>query len=216
MVCFATNTHTHTIHLAPSASQTRLNGPAHRHGTRIISSSAKFAPCCGAKAIRKSKLLKTGMLGALLEIQLRKIWKHQALRTFLEIQSAFSVAGAMILTRCKIRGRRRSSGGLQKHWQAWWWFETMLFAWQAQGFRALWCRCLKLTTLNPWKGCKFHVTEVLLCRDHVTWTSSHLTTWIPNQWLTIKALGARVKWQPNRLIPHSIDNQSTWIWNQTS
>ena len=45
----------------------------------------------------------------------------------------------------------------------------MLFAWQAQGFRALWCRCLKNLTLNPWEGCKFHVTEVLLCRDHFAW-----------------------------------------------
>ena len=45
----------------------------------------------------------------------------------------------------------------------------MLFAWQAQGFRALWCRCLKHLTLNPWEGCKFHVTEVLLCRDHFAW-----------------------------------------------
>ena len=45
----------------------------------------------------------------------------------------------------------------------------MRFAWQAQGFRALRCRCLKPPTLNPWKGCKFHVTEVLLCSDHFAW-----------------------------------------------
>ena len=45
----------------------------------------------------------------------------------------------------------------------------MLFAWQAQGFRALWCWCLKHLTQNPWEGCKFHVTEVLLCRDHFAW-----------------------------------------------
>ena len=30
----------------------------------------------------------------------------------------------------------------------------MLFARQAQGFRALRCPCLKPRTLNPWKGCK--------------------------------------------------------------
>ena len=35
----------------------------------------------------------------------------------------------------------------------------MRFAWQAQGFRVLRCRCLKPQTLNPWKRCKFHVTE---------------------------------------------------------
>ena len=45
----------------------------------------------------------------------------------------------------------------------------MRSAWQAQGFRALRCRCLKPSTQNPWKGCKFHVTEVLLCSDHFAW-----------------------------------------------
>ena len=69
-------------------------------------------------------------------------------------------------------GRRRSLWGLQKRWQAWGIWrgsETMHFAWQGQWFRALWCRCLKPPTLNPWKGCKFHVTEVLLCSDHFAW-----------------------------------------------
>ena len=71
-----------------------------------------------------------------------------------------------------MRGRRRSLWGLQKRWQAWGirrGSETMRFAWQAQGFRALRCRCLKPPTQNPWKGCKFHVTEVLLCSDHFAW-----------------------------------------------
>ena len=71
-----------------------------------------------------------------------------------------------------MRGRRRSLWGLQKRWQAWGIWrgsETMHFAWQAQWFRALRCRCLKPPTLNPWKGCKFHVTEVLLCSDHFAW-----------------------------------------------
>ena len=27
----------------------------------------------------------------------------------------------------------------------------------------------KALTQNPWKGYKFHVTEVLLCRDHFAW-----------------------------------------------
>ena len=118
-------------------------------------SFAKFTPRLRARTIWKSKSL-----------------KHQVLGTFLEVESGFRVAGAGISTRCKIRGRRRSSWGLQKRWQAWWIWrgsETMLFAWQAQGFRALWCRCLKHPTLNPWEGCKFHVTEVLLCRDHFAW-----------------------------------------------
>ena len=45
----------------------------------------------------------------------------------------------------------------------------MRFAWQVQWFRGLWCRFLKPPTQNPWKGCKFHVTEVLLCKDHFAW-----------------------------------------------
>ena len=117
--------------------------------------STKFAPRLRARAIWKSKSLKTDGLG-----------------TFFEVQSVFRVAGARIYTRCKIRGRRRSSWGLQKRWQAWWIWrgsETMRFAWQAQWFRALWCRCLKPPTQNPWKGCKFHVTDVLLCSDHFAW-----------------------------------------------
>ena len=36
-------------------------------------------------------------------------------------------------------------------------------------FRALRCRCLKPPTQNPWKGCNFHVREVLLCSDHFAW-----------------------------------------------
>ena len=71
-----------------------------------------------------------------------------------------------------MRGRRRSSWGLQKRWQAWWIWrgsETMRFVWQGQGFRALRCRCLKPSTQNPWKGCNFHVTEVIFCSDHFAW-----------------------------------------------
>ena len=47
------------------------------------------------------------------------------------------MAGARILSRCKICGRRRGSRGLQKLWLAWWiWTgsEPMVFAQQAQGF----------------------------------------------------------------------------------
>ena len=118
-------------------------------------SSTKFAPRLRARAIWKSKPL-----------------KHQVLGTFLEVESPFCVAGAGISTGCKIRGRRRSSWRLQKRWQAWWIWrgsETMRFASQAQGFRALWCPCLKAPTQNPWKGCKFAVTEVLLRSDHFAW-----------------------------------------------
>ena len=148
--------------------------------------STKFAPRLRARAIQKSKSLKTGGAGALLEVELRKICttparesdlevkivKTDGLGTFFEVQSVFRVAGAGISTRCKIRGRRRSSWGLHKRWQAWGMWrgsETMRFAWQAQGFCGLRCRCLKHWTQNPWKGGKFHVTEVLLCSDHFAW-----------------------------------------------
>ena len=117
--------------------------------------SPKFAPRLRARTIWKSKSL-----------------KHQVLGPLFEVQNAFRVAGAGISIRFKMRGRRRSSWGLQKRWQAWWIWrgsETMRFAWQGQGFRALRCRCLKPPTLNPWKGCNFHVTEVLLCNDHFAW-----------------------------------------------
>ena len=60
----------------------------------------------------------------------------------------------------------------------------MRFAWQAQWFRALWCRCLKLLTQNPWKGCKFHVTDVLLCSDHFAWQLQDLV-----------CLGSTFSWQ---------------------
>ena len=177
-------------------------------------SVAKFAPRSGARAIWKSKPLKTSVFGRLFDVQFAKlcttlrresvlevkmvknwhvgstlgswasqnlhhasIWKSKSLKqqvlgTFLEVERASRVAGAGISTRCKWRGRRRSSWGLRKRWHAWWVWrgsEIMLFAWQAQWFRALWNRCLKPRTLNPWKGCKFHVTEVLLCRDHFAW-----------------------------------------------
>ena len=40
---------------------------------RLPKMSTKFAPRCGARAIWKSKSLKNGRLGTLLEVQLRKI-----------------------------------------------------------------------------------------------------------------------------------------------
>ena len=133
--------------------------------------SAKFAPRLRASTIWKSKSL-----------------KHQVLGPLFEVQNAFRVAGAGILIRFKMRGRRRSSWGLQKRWQAWGIWrgsETMRFAWQGQGFRALRCQCLKPQTQNPWKGCNFHVTEVLLCSDHFAW-----------QLQDFVCLGSTFSWQP--------------------
>ena len=149
-------------------SQNRSNVAWSEHFWKLT--STKFAPRLRARTIRTSKSLKTDGLG-----------------TFFEVQSVFRVAGAGISTRCKIRGRRRSSWGLQKRWQAWGIWrgsETMRFAWQAQWFGALWCRCLKPPTLKPWKGCKLHVTEVLLCNDHFAW-----------QLHDFVCLGSTVSWQ---------------------
>ena len=132
--------------------------------------SAKFAPRCGARAIRKSKLLKHVRLGALLEVQLRKICATLWRESDLEVKSVKApgarfklcfgwqaqgfwhvteyVAGAGVREGCKNVGMPAG-------------FE--------EGFRALSCRCLRLPTLNLWKGFKFHVTEVLLSRDHFAW-----------------------------------------------
>ena len=86
--------------------------------------SVKFQPRCGARAIWKSKSLKSDGLG---------------LGTFLEVQSAFRVASAIFLTCCKNRGKRRSLRGMQKRWQARWIWkgsETMLF--RMAGARISW------------------------------------------------------------------------------
>ena len=71
-----------------SQNREKLTGPEHFWKLTLT----KFAPRLRARAIWKSKSLKTGGLGA-----------------FFEVQSVFRVAGAGISTRCKIRGRRRSS-----------------------------------------------------------------------------------------------------------
>ena len=83
---------------------------------------------------------------------MRFAWQAQGFRHF-----AKCVAGAGVREGCKNVGGR---GGFEED------LKTIRFAWQAQGFRALRCGCFKLETQNPWKGCKFHVTEMLLCRDH--------------------------------------------------
>ena len=143
----------HACAPARFGSQNRKKLTASEHFWKL--KSPKFAPRLRASTIWKSKSL-----------------KHKGLGPLFEVQSVFRVAGAGISIRFKMRGRRRSSWGLQKRWQAWGIWrgsETMRFAWQGQGFRALRCRCLKPPTQNPWKGCNFHVTEVLLCSDHFAW-----------------------------------------------
>ena len=161
---------------------------------RLPKMSTKFAPRLRVRTIS----LKTDGVGALLEVELTKICTTPAHESDLEVKivknwHARSTFGSWAYqnvhhacarerywrsrdvfggSKCFSRGRRRSSWGLQKRCQAWWIWrgsETMGFAWQVQWFRSLWCRFLKPPTQNPRKGCKFHVTEVLLCKDHFAW-----------------------------------------------
>ena len=75
---------------------------------------AKFAPRCGARAIRKSKSLKTGMSGAFFEVQVRKIcttlWRESEVKIV-----ARDVFGG---SNCVLRGRRKDFGTWQNTWQA--------------------------------------------------------------------------------------------------
>ena len=131
-----------------------------------------------------------------------------------------------------MRGRRRSSWGLQKRWQACWIWRgsvMMRFAWQAQGFWSLRCRCLKPPMQNPWKGCKFHVTEVLLCSDHFAWQlqdfvclgSNHPISWSSDQSRT-GSFNFQINWQPipanleRNWLPKSIESQSKNSQNHLS
>ena len=91
-------------------------------------------------------------------------WQAQGFR-----HVAKYVAGAGVREGCKNVGRR---GG----------FEEGLKRCVSRGRRK--CRCLKPPTLEPWKGCKFHVTEVLLCSDHFAWQLQEFV-----------CLGATFSWQ---------------------
>ena len=69
-------------------------------------SRGKFAPRCGARAVSKSKSLKTGRFGALLEVELQKIY------TTLWRESGFEVKIVKILTASG--NSKRVSGGRRK------------------------------------------------------------------------------------------------------
>ena len=214
------------------ASKARKGRSEKRGGAedRLPKMSTKFAPRLRARAIRKSKSLKTGMFGALLEVDIDKICTTPARESDFDEKKAprcmfgalFEVELRKICTtparesdsEVKIvknwrsrdvfggwkwfsRGRRRDFDTLQNTWQAQEFVrvaktlagvvdltETMRFAWQAQWFRSLWCRCLKPPTQNPWTGCKFHVTEVLFCSDHFAWRLQDLV-----------CLGSTFSWQ---------------------
>ena len=70
------------------ASKTRKGRSEKRGGAehRVPKMSTKFAPRLRARAIRKSKLSKTGMFGALLEVDIDKICTTPARESDLEVK----------------------------------------------------------------------------------------------------------------------------------
>ena len=89
-------------------------------------SSTKFAPRLRARAIWKSKSLKTSMPGALLEVELPKICTTPARESDSEVKIVKTPGARDVFGSRKsvLRGRRRD-------------FDTLENTWQAQGFRAL-------------------------------------------------------------------------------
>ena len=83
-------------------------------------SSTKFAPRLRARAIRKSKSLKRGMIGALLEVQLDKICTTPARANDSEVKIVKTPGARDVLWswKCVSRGRRRDFDTLQNTWQA--------------------------------------------------------------------------------------------------
>ena len=78
-------------------------------------SCAKFAPRCGKRAIRKSKSLKTGSIGALFEVELRKVCTTLWRESDLEVKTVKTPGARDVFggSKCVLRGRRRSSWGLR-------------------------------------------------------------------------------------------------------
>ena len=83
-------------------------------------SFAKFAPRLRARAIWKSKSLKRGRFGALLEVELRKICTTPARESDLEVKIVKNWRSRDVFWRSKwfSRGRRRDFDTLQNTWQA--------------------------------------------------------------------------------------------------
>ena len=138
-----------------------------------------------AQAISKSKSLKHRGFGALSEIELRKICATAA-REWLGSQNCKNWRSRGVFGGSKwfSHGRRNDFDRLQNTRQAqdWAWVAKTLAdvvdlkrVWndalggQAQWFRDLACRCLRLRTLNLWKGCKCRAAEMLHSRGHFVW-----------------------------------------------
>ena len=102
-------------------SQNRSKLAVSEHFSKL--SSTKFAPRLRVRAIRKSKSSKTGRLGALLEVELRKICTTPARENDLEVKIV-KAPGA----RDVFGGAKRFSPGRRRD------FETLQNTWQAQEF----------------------------------------------------------------------------------
>ena len=109
---------------------------------RLPKMSLKFAPCCGARAIRKSKSLKTERFGRLFEVQAAKLcttlWRESDLEVKFvknwEFRTAFEVQVAKICTalwrESGLEVKTVKAPGSRTILKF-----KVLFAWQAQGFR---------------------------------------------------------------------------------
>ena len=143
------------------------------------------------------------MIGALLEVQFDKICTTPARANDSEVKIVKTPGARDVFWswKCVSRGRRRDFDTLQNTWQA---QEFVRVAKTLAGvvdlkrlrndaFRVagagISCFLMSMFTLpltqNPWKGCKFHVMEVLLCSDHFAW-----------QLQDFVCLGSTFSWQP--------------------
>ena len=99
-------------------SQNRKNTVGSEHFWKFT--STKFAPRLRARAIRKSKSLKTGRFGALVEVELHKMCTTLARESDLEVKIVKNWRSRDVFwgSKCVSRGRRRDFDTLQNTWQA--------------------------------------------------------------------------------------------------
>ena len=161
------------------ASKTRKVSSEKQGGAedRLPKMATKFAPRLRARAIWKSKSSKHRGFSALLEVEFRKIWTTLWRESDLEVKivknwRSWGVFGG---SKCFSRGRRRDFDTLQDPRQAQefvrvaktWASVVQLKRVRNDAFRvaAAGVSCFVMSmfedsALNPWKGCKFHVTQM--------------------------------------------------------
>ena len=214
------------------APQNRWNIVGSEHFWKL--SFAKFAPRCGARAVWKSKSLKTDGLGAFLRFKMLLAWQ--------------------VSTRCKIRGRRRTSWGVQKTYQLLhgataantkppyssnngsirWYRRNRRWhsVWQQQRLRScVFAVCglqNQMTTKIIWqpnwppKSIESHISwQPKSFEPQIIWQPNHFKLKsIDNQIigisnrLTTTSFESQSIWQPNHLNPTSFHIWTAWISNQ--